>query len=84
MHLHKIAICLMLIAVASGYARFTVLALQESALLNAVFIGSTIGLVLCLVRIASRQMEQIGRSVARRGDLREDKTRTHRAQDSAL
>lgn len=76
MHMHKIVICLMLIAVASGYIRFTIIALEESALLNAVFIGSTIGLILCLIRIASRQMEHIGRSVARRGDLREDKTRT--------
>lgn len=76
MHLHTLTILLLLTALTSGYARFTTIAPQGSTLLNAVFIGSTIGVIICLTRIASRQMEHIGRSVMKRSDLREHDARS--------
>jgi len=76
MHLHSFTICLFLMAMASGYARFSIFAPEGSALLSVAFIGSTFGLVLCLIRIASRQMEHTGRSFIDNRDLRKDDTRS--------
>ncbi len=72
MPLYVFTIGLLIISVATGYARFSGRPSDDSALLSALFIGSTAGVLICLVRLASSHMERIGRSISNRQDMHRD------------
>ena len=72
MPLYLFTICLLLISVATGFARFSDRPSDDSMMLSALFIGSTAGVVICLLGIASGQLDQLERSMSERQNVRRD------------
>jgi len=72
MPLYVFTICLLFISIATGYARFSGRPSDDSAMLSALFIGSTAGVVICLLRIAGGQLDQLERSLSERQNTRRD------------